>query len=72
MPELPDLSIDQLLDAYRAGNLTPAKVLADIRAHARTLGEENIWIHLLDEAETAPYLEALALQTPDSLPLYGI
>ncbi|MGB5261422.1 MAG: allophanate hydrolase [Gammaproteobacteria bacterium] len=72
MTELPDLSIDFLLNSYRAGSQTPAEVLADIRSRASTLSDENIWIHLLSEAETAPYLAALAQHTPAELPLYGI
>ena len=72
MTELPDISIDFLLDSYRAGKQTPSEVLADIRLRASELNDENIWIHLLSEAETAPYLAALARHEPDELPLYGI
>ncbi len=72
MTELPDLSIDFLHNSYRAGSQTPAEVLAQIRARAATLGDENIWIHLLSKEESAPYLAALAKYTPDELPLYGI
>ena len=72
MTELPDLSIDFLHSSYRAGSLTPADVLAGIRARAATLDDENIWIHLLSEQQSAAYLAALAKYTPDELPLYGI
>jgi allophanate hydrolase len=68
----PLLSIGQLQQAYREGRQTPAGVLADIRVRAADLAASNIWIHLLTEAETASYLEALAQQDPATLPLYGI
>ena len=66
------LSIRHLLQAYRAGHRTPADVLTDIRERAARHGADNIWIHLLDETETAPWLDALAGQDPAILPLYGI
>jgi len=69
---VPNLSIDHLLDAYRNGTLTPSAVLGRIREQAQACREDNIWIHQLSEAETAPYLEALAQRDPDGMPLYGI
>jgi allophanate hydrolase len=72
MSDTPLLSIRHLLQEYRAGHRTPAGVLADIRKRAIRHEADNIWIHLLGEAETAPWLDALAGQDPATLPLYGI
>ena len=72
MSDTPLLSIRHLLREYRAGHRTPASVLADIRKRAVRQEADNIWIHLLSEAETAPWLDALAGQDPMTLPLYGI
>ena len=72
MERVPNLSIGHLLAAYRNGSLTPGAVLGRIREQAQVCREDNIWIRLLSEAETAPYLEALAQRGPGGLPLYGI
>jgi allophanate hydrolase len=72
MTSAPNLSIDYLLAAYRSGTLTPGAVLGRIREQAQACRDGNIWIRLLGEAETAPYLEALARCDPGELPLYGI
>jgi len=68
----PNLSIDHLLASYRNGIQTPREVLGRIRERAQAIADNHIWIHLLDEAETAPWLDALADSDPASLPLYGI
>jgi allophanate hydrolase len=68
----PNLSIAYLLAAYRGGSLTPREVLARIRARAQACRDDNIWVRLLSEAETAPWLEALTGRDPAALPLYGI
>jgi allophanate hydrolase len=68
----PNLSIDYLLTAYRNGVLTPGEVLGRIHERAQALWDDNLWIHRLSEAETTPYLDALAGYDPASLPLYGI
>ena len=57
MAETPLLSISCLLEEYRAGRQTPAGVLADIRSRAAQHAADNIWIHLLTEAETALLLD---------------
>jgi len=72
MERVPNLSIGHLLAAYRNGTLTPGAVLDRIREQAQVCRDGNIWIQLLNEAETAPYLEALAKREPGDLPLYGI
>ena len=72
MERVPNLSIGHLLAAYRNGSLTPGAVLGRIREQAQVCRDDNIWIRLLSEAGTAPYLEALAQRGPGGLPLYGI
>jgi allophanate hydrolase len=72
MDSVPNLSIDHLLAAYRGGTLTPREVLGRIRERALACRDDTVWIHLLGEAETAPYLERLAQLDPASRPLYGI
>ena len=71
-----DLRLSTLRAAYRAKDTTPAKLIGELRAKAAALNPEfNLFIHLLTDAEIAPYLDALeALDTRDidSLPLYGI
>ena len=66
------LTIPVLREQYRAGALTPAQLMAAIRARAAGYSDRNIWIHLLSEAEQAPYLTVLEGKSPEDLPLYGI
>ncbi|MBR0566923.1 allophanate hydrolase [Azoarcus sp. L1K30] len=74
LPKHPhDLRIDSLQAAYRSGSLTPRALVASLRARSAALNPEyRLFIHLLDEAELEPYLEALDGQSPMDLPLYGI
>lgn len=58
--------------AYLDGSLTPVAVMTQIRARAAAYEERNIWIHLLSEAEQAPWLAALADKAIGSHPLWGI
>lgn len=68
-----DLRLSTLRAAYRAGTLTPRALIADLRRQAAALNADfNLFIHLLSEAELAPYLERLDAQDIDTLPLYGI
>ncbi|MDR5752754.1 MULTISPECIES: allophanate hydrolase [unclassified Caballeronia] len=68
-----DLRLSTLRAAYRAKHTTPAKLIGELRAKAAALNSEfNLFIHLLSEAELAPYLAALEGQDVDTLPLYGI
>ncbi len=66
------LRIAALLDDYAAGRTTPEAVISQARARIRQDAAYNAWIHVLDEAELAPYLEGLAGADPSSLPLYGV
>ncbi|SAL58630.1 allophanate hydrolase [Caballeronia humi] len=68
-----DLRLSTLRAAYRAKDTTPAKLIGELRAKAAALNPEfNLFIHLLDDAEIAPYLDALEGRDIDSLPLYGV
>ncbi|VXC95250.1 Allophanate hydrolase [Burkholderia sp. 8Y] len=68
-----DLRISTLRSAYRAKALTPRALIAQLRDKAAALNPEfNLFIHLLSEAELAPYLDRLDAHDAESLPLYGI
>ena len=65
------LSISALRERYAAG-AEPAEVLKAIRERSDAYQDRNIWIHLLSEAEQAPYIEALKAKDPGTHPLWGI
>lgn len=68
-----DLRLSVLRSAYRAGTLTPRKLIGELLAKAAALNPEfHLFIRLLSEAEVAPYLDRLETQDIDALPLYGI
>jgi allophanate hydrolase len=67
-----NLSIRHLLAAYREGRLTPATLVEQIRTRIAEHAADNIWIHVLSDAELAPYLARLSEADPETLPLYGI
>ncbi|MBK5935275.1 allophanate hydrolase [Halorhodospira halophila] len=65
------LTVTERLAAYRDGTLDPRSELH--RARAAALADtHHTWIHVLDEAQLAPYLDRLEGLDPASLPLYGI
>ena len=66
-----NLQITALLDAYRSGAQTVASVMEYCRAQADALPSE-VWIRKLTEEEIRAYVEALAGESPDSKPLFGI
>lgn len=66
------LDISELHKRYRAGQLTPAAVIADIRRGIAAFRDHNIWLRVLDDAELKGYLARLQGKTPDALPLYGV
>ena len=68
----PNLSIAHLRGRYLDGDLTPAGLVSEIRRHLERHADNPIWIHVLSDAELAPYLDRLAAADPRSLPLYGI
>ena len=67
-----NLSIRSLRERHLAGDLTPAALMADIREELERYAGNPIWIHVLNDAELAPYLNRLAGADPRDLPLYGI
>lgn len=68
-----DLRLSTLRAAYCAKATTPAKLIGELREKAAALDAEfHLFIHLLSDAEIAPYLDALEGHSPDSLPLYGV
>src|SRR5471032_515431 len=68
-----DLRMSTLRAAYRAKETTPRKLIAGLLAKAAALDPEfHLFIHLLSEAEIAPYLDELETRDIDTLPLYGI
>ncbi|HEV7832086.1 MAG TPA: allophanate hydrolase [Caballeronia sp.] len=68
-----DLRMPTLRAAYRANETTPRKLIAKLLAKAAALNPEfHLFIHLLSEADIAPYLDELEMRDIDMLPLYGI
>ncbi|KIQ56635.1 amidase family protein, partial [Pseudomonas fluorescens] len=67
------LRLDDLRDAYRSGELTPRKLLLELRQKAAALNPDyHVFIHLLTVEELEPYLAALESRDLESLPLYGV
>jgi allophanate hydrolase len=68
-----DLRLSTLRSAYRAGHLTPRKLVAELLKKAEALNPDfHLFIHLLTEEEVSPYLAWLENRDIDSLPLYGV
>lgn len=68
----PGLAIDSLRQAYTAGILTPASVVASIKEKIERTRDYNIWISVVDDARMQPLLDRLDAADPATLPLYGI
>ncbi|MFK7861137.1 MAG: allophanate hydrolase [Granulosicoccus sp.] len=58
--------------ALYAEGLSPEKLMAGLREKALAFDEHNIFIHLLDAEELAPYIEKLRHMDPETSPLWGI
>ena len=67
-----ELNIAALQRQYRSGTLTPDELLDQLRGRIRADASFNAWIHVLTDAQLAPYLAALARPEAGALPLYGI
>ena len=68
-----DLRLPTLRGAYHTGATTPRQLIGELRARAAALNADyHLFIHLLSDAELEPYLAALELRDPGSLPLFGI
>lgn len=66
------LSINEIHERYKNGSLTIETLLSDIRKQIEAYQDYNIWIHVLNDEELAPYLSKLSDKGVDDLPLYGI
>jgi len=66
-----DMTIAGLHRHYRNGDFSPQQLFARLLRQCRA-SSNPVWIHLLDEDQLAPWLDRLAGQSPDSMPLYGI
>ncbi len=64
-------TVAEILDAYRAGKVTPADIVARSYARIRALDDPAIFISLRDEKDALAEAEKLAAG-PRDLPLYGI
>ncbi|MGR9116590.1 MAG: allophanate hydrolase [Gammaproteobacteria bacterium] len=69
---LDDLSIPGLRRMYLRRFLAPSDLIDEIHQRIELTRNYNIWIHVIDPKALTPYLERLAAQGPESLPLYGI
>jgi allophanate hydrolase len=65
-----NLSISTLQQAYASGETNPEQLIQSLLVKAKSL--TAVWIHLLTEAEIAPYLENLKTMSPETHPLYGV
>ncbi len=70
-PSMTAPTIDFLHAAYRAGTFTPELWVDRILARCAE-AHQAIWITLLGRDQIQKYLDGLAGQSPDTLPLYGI
>lgn len=68
-----NLQLDALKSAYSNKQISPRKLIKELRDHAVSLNPEyKLFIHILTEAELEPYLANLESKAPESLPLYGV
>lgn len=68
---IPDLSITTLLQAYRQGIATPEEIIL-AAWHRAAADDPAIWINRPSLAQLQQSLDALAGESPDTKPLYGI
>lgn len=66
------LSIRELTEKYRSGELTPEMVIKEIIERAEASKNMNIWITPPSLDFIAPYLTQLNMLDPESTPLWGI
>ena len=65
-------TVAELLNAYRAGDTTPADIVARTYARMRALDDPAIFISLLDEKDALAQAQQLTAYGDRNLPLYGI
>jgi allophanate hydrolase len=66
------MNISDLLTDYRHGTTTPRAFITSLLQQLRRDADQAIFIHLLTEGETEPFLANLESHSPDDLPLYGV
>jgi allophanate hydrolase len=64
--------IHELLAEYRAGRTSPVQVMERVLDNRVSAPERNAWITLLPRERVLAMAQALALHSPEVLPLYGI
>jgi allophanate hydrolase len=67
-----NLSIAHLQKAYLTGELTPTSLVKKIAGLIQEVDDNPIWIRALSLDEMLVYASKLEMQSPDTLPLYGI
>jgi allophanate hydrolase len=72
VPERDIETVAEILEAYRAGAVTPADIVARSYARIRALADPAIFISLLDEKDALADAHKLAADGSRDLPLYGI
>jgi allophanate hydrolase len=65
-------SISGLLEAYREGRSDPREIIESVIARQREAEAHNVWISRVPADDLRRRAAALARQSPESLPLYGI
>src|SRR6186997_770960 len=65
-------TIEQLLNGYRRGDLTPAGVIEELLARIDAAPEKHVWITRLTREQVMAYVQRLEGKSPDELPLYGV
>lgn len=66
------LTLTSLIRDYQQSRTSPEQVIENIHSLAHDYREHNIWIHLLNTEELAPYLAALKNKPIAEHPLWGI
>lgn len=66
-----DMTLSGVKARYDSG-LSPLELMQELREKAQGFDTYNIFIHLLDDKELAPYLERLATMNKDTTPLWGV
>jgi allophanate hydrolase len=65
-------TVAEILNAYRAGDATPADIVVRCYARIRALDDPAIFISLLDEKDALAQAQQLGSEGNRDLPLYGI
>lgn len=67
-----NLDVTSLRKAYLEGELDPQMLCAMLRERAEDFREHNVWIHVLNAEEQAPFLRRLEGLDPAEAPLWGV